>query len=65
MDRTLRVEEDELKLAVAQFVRARGFHATPEGVRFVEADGPTVAEVAIKVRGPSGDESAEPAGSIR
>ena len=53
-DRTLRVEEHELKLAVAQFLRSRGFHATPEAVQFKrtagdQPKGETVAEVAVKV----------------
>jgi hypothetical protein len=61
MDRTLRVEEHELKLAVAQFLRSRGFHATPELVLFKwgggghATEGETVAEVAVKVGGPSGE----------
>ena len=67
MDRTLRVEEHELKLAVAQFLRSRGFHATPEVVLFKQTgDGSgeagTVAEVAVKVSGPSADSPPEPDG---
>ena len=64
-DRTLRVEEGELKLAVAQFLRSRGFHATPEVIRFKwtggePAEGTAVAEVAVRVEGPSGGEPPDP-----
>ena len=53
-DQTLRLEEFELKLAVAQYLRLRGFHATPEVVRFRQAGGEpfptgTVAEIAVRV----------------
>ena len=53
-DQTLRLEEFELKLAVAQYLRSRGFHANPEVVRFRQAGGEpfpagTVAEIAVRV----------------
>jgi len=52
-EETLRLEEYELKLAVAQYLRSRGFHATPEVVRFTRADGglspaETIAEIAVR-----------------
>ena len=58
-DEMLRLHEYELKLAVAQYLRSRGFHATPEVVRFRQADGEpsrveTVAEVAVRGEWPTG-----------
>jgi hypothetical protein len=59
MDRTLRVEEHELKLAVAQFLRSRGVHATSDTVSFPRTEGEQsrgemVAEVTLRVADAAG-----------
>ena len=63
-DGTLRLEEYELKLAVAQFLRSSGFHATPGIVRFRQAGGPprveTVADIAVRTGRPPGREAITP-----
>ena len=52
LETTLLVEEPDLRLAVAQFLRSRGVHATHDGVRFRRDDGrltgETVAEVTLR-----------------
>jgi hypothetical protein len=57
---TLRLGEDELRLAVAQFLRYRGLHTTPKAVRFTRTGGEqagggeTVAEVVVSIAGDDG-----------
>jgi len=48
-DETIRLTEDELKRAVALFLRSRGVHATADVVRFTQSDGEPVADVAVRV----------------
>ena len=48
-DQTIRLDERELRLAVAQFPRSRGIHATADVVRLVQAEGLQVADVSVRV----------------